>query len=471
MEPGDVSILIVDDDKDVCELLYKLMQRENFHPIMVNDGKAALAAVGSVSPDVMLLDMKMPGMEGSEVLARVKEMDQELPVVIITAYGKISGAVEAIKAGAHDYLSKPFDNNEVIRVVHKAVAERQLKRRLKSITTHFVKDGSLRDLMGPSDAVGELISMVNLVAKSNFTVVIQGETGSGKEVIARAIHNASSRSRTPFVPVDCGAIPETLLESELFGYEKGAFTGAERKKTGKIESANGGTLFLDEVANLPFASQAKLLRVIQEKRVNPVGSNRPVPVDVRLLAASNEDLHSLTQSGAFRCDLFFRLNEFTIKVPPLRERKEDILYLAKRFLDITNAELNKNAKGFSESAVEALLSFSWPGNVREFRSTIRRAALLADDVISENHLDIMKRRAGIFSVSPSKTADTEWENLSLKEIVRQNTIAIERKVLSQTLKTTAGNKAEAARMLKIDYKTIHTKIKQFGIHISGGIYG
>ena len=325
--------------------------------------------------------------------------------------------------------------------------------------------------MGPSDTVGELISMVNLVAKSNFTVVIQGETGSGKEVIARAIHNASSCSRSPFVPVDCGAIPETLLESELFGYEKGAFTGAERKKAGKIESANGGTLFLDEISNLPLPSQAKLLRVIQEKKVNPVGSNRPVPVDVRLLVASNQDLYSLTQSGAFRCDLFFRLSEFTIKVPPLRERKEDILYLAKRFLNITNAELNKNAKGFSESAVEALLSFSWPGNVREFRSTIRRAALLADDVITENHLDIMKRQAGIFAVAPSKTADTEWKNLSLKEIVRQNTIAIERKVLSQTLKNTAGNKAEAARMLKIDYKTIHTKIKQFGIHISGGIYG
>ncbi len=470
MEPVDVSILIVDDDKDVCRLLYKLMQRENFHPITVNDGEAALAAVGSVSPDVMLLDMKMPVMEGSEVLARVKEMDQELPVVIITAYGNISGAVEAIKAGAHDYLSKPFDNNEVVRVVHRAVGERQLRRRLKSITTHFVKDGSLRDLMGPSDTVGELISMVNLVAKSNFTVVIQGETGSGKEVIARAIHNASSCSRSPFVPVDCGAIPETLLESELFGYEKGAFTGAERKKAGKIESANGGTLFLDEISNLPLPSQAKLLRVIQEKKVSPVGSNRPVPVDVRLLAASNQDLYSLTQSGAFRCDLFFRLNEFTIKVPPLRERKEDILYLAKRFLDMTNAELNKSAKGFSESAVQALLSFSWPGNVREFRSTIRRAALLADDMITENHLDIMKRGAEIFSVGPSKTAHTEWKNLSLKEIVRQYTIAIERKVLSQALKNTAGNKAEAARMLKIDYKTIHTKIKQFGIHISGGIY-
>ncbi|MBL7176128.1 MAG: sigma-54-dependent Fis family transcriptional regulator [Desulfobacteraceae bacterium] len=464
MTKPNIRILIVDDDEDICMMLSQLMKREGFSPTMVNDGGPALKEVRSKSPDVMLLDIRMPSMDGTEVLGLVKEIDPDLPIVIITAHGEIRGAVEAIKGGAHDYLAKPFDNNEVIRVVHRALSEGELKRKLKNLTRHFVKDGHLRELMGPSDAVGELISMVNRVAQSNFTVVIQGETGSGKELVSQAIHSASSRSKGPFIPVDCGAIPETLLESELFGHERGAFTGAAHRKTGKIQSTNGGTLFLDEVSNLPLASQAKLLRVIQEKRVFPVGSSKHVNIDVRFLTASNKDLYGLTESGHFRSDLFFRLNEFIIKVPPLRERQEDILYLAKRFLDITNVELNKDVKGFSESALETLLAFSWPGNVREFRSTIRRAVLLANDVITENHLDIEKRREEPFFVASPKINGMPPEELSLKEIVRQNTVAVERKVLAQVLKYTGGNKAKAARLLKIDYKTMHTKVNQLGIN-------
>jgi len=301
------------------------------------------------------------------------------------------------------------------------------------------------------------------VAKSDFTVLIQGETGSGKELVAQAIHDASPRSGGAFVPVDCGAIPETLLESELFGHEKGAFTDAKFQKSGKIESARGGTLFLDEISNMPLGSQAKLLRVLQEKKVYRVGSSKPIDIDVRLLVASNKDLFALLESGSFRPDLFFRLNEFTITVPPLRERKEDIYYLVKRFLDITNAELNKNVKGFSESAIKDLMAFDWPGNVRQLRSTIRRAVLMADDLITEKHLDIMKRLPKIISTFSLKNQGISSKNMSLKKIVRQNTIAVERQVLEQALKTTGGNKARAARMLQIDYKTIHTKIKQLGI--------
>jgi len=445
-------------------MLSNLMKREGFSTITINDGKPALRAVRSRSPDVLLLDMRMPGMDGMEVLSRVKEIAPDLPVIIITAYGEIQGAVEAIKSGAHDYLAKPFDNNEVVRVVHRALSEGELKRKLKNLTSHLTKDGHLRELMGPSDAVSQLISMVNRVAQSDFTVVIQGETGSGKELIAQAIHNASSRSKGLFVPVDCGAIPETLLESEFFGHEKGAFTDAFRQRPGKIAQANKGSLFLDEITNLHLASQAKLLRVLQEKNVYPVGASKPVKVDVRLLTATNQDLFSLTESGGFRNDLFFRLNEFTIKVPPLRERKEDILYLAKRFLDITNAELNKNVKGFSESALEALLSFDWPGNVREFRSTIRRAVLLTDDVITENHFDINNRKFEQYHVTPTDIYGIPSENLSLKEIVRRKTIAVQREVLTKVLKQTGGNKAKAARLLKIDYKTMHTKVKQLGIN-------
>ncbi|MBC8247337.1 MAG: sigma-54-dependent Fis family transcriptional regulator, partial [Deltaproteobacteria bacterium] len=282
VEP-DIRILIVDDDEDICEMLSQLIQKEGFKAVVANDGEPALKAIRSFSPDVVLLDMQMPEMDGTVVLQKIQASDPDLPVIIITAYGKIRGAVEAIRAGAHGYLAKPFDHNEVIQAVHRALKERQLKQKLKHLSSQLRKDNPLRETMGPSDAVGQLIVKVNRVAKSNFTVIIQGETGSGKEVIASAIHNASLRSKAHFIPVDCGAIPETLLESELFGHEKGAFTGAHAKKSGKIAEADGGTLFLDEVPNLPLASQAKLLRVIQEKKIYPVGASRPVKIDIRLL--------------------------------------------------------------------------------------------------------------------------------------------------------------------------------------------
>ena len=469
VEP-DIRILIVDDDEDICEMLSQLIQKEGFKAVVANDGEPALKAIRSFSPDVVLLDMQMPEMDGTVVLQKIQASDPDLPVIIITAYGKIRGAVEAIRAGAHGYLAKPFDHNEVIQAVHRALKERQLKQKLKHLSSQLRKDNPLRETMGPSDAVGQLIVKVNRVAKSNFTVIIQGETGSGKEVIASAIHNASLRSKAPFIPVDCGAIPETLLESELFGHEKGAFTGAHAKKSGKIAEADGGTLFLDEVPNLPLASQAKLLRVIQEKKIYPVGASRPVKVDVRLLTASNRDLYELTKSEHFRSDLFFRLNEFTIKIPALRERKEDILYLAKRFLDITNFELNKNIKGFSESAIEALMGFNWPGNVRELRSTIRQSVLLADEVVTEKHLDIRKRLPETLKSLHSGVKYMPSAETSLKEIVRQNTVVLEREILRQTLKRTGGNKAKAARLLQIDYKTIHTKLKLLGLKNNGGDY-
>jgi two-component system nitrogen regulation response regulator GlnG len=272
-------------------------------------------------------------------------------------------------------------------VVHQALSEAKLKLKVRELSTKLQEDNPLKESMGPSDAVSRIISEVNRVAESDFTVVIVGETGSGKEVIARAIHQASSRSKASFIAVDCGAIPETLLESELFGHERGAFTGAEIQKPGKFELAQGGTLFLDEISNMPIGSQAKLLRVLQEKKVYRVGGTKPISVNVRLLVASNQDLHDLTASGSFRRDLFYRLNEFSIVVPSLRERKEDIPYLAKKFLDSANAELKKNVKGFSESALNVLFNYTWPGNVRQLRSTIRRATLLADEMIAEKHLD------------------------------------------------------------------------------------
>ena len=338
------------------------------------------------------------GNDGMEVLKRVKETDPHLPVVLITAYAEVPASVAAMRAGAFDYLAKPFDHPEVVRVVRAALAERDRRRR--SMAEEIAADNFLRVTMGPSDAVTRIIREVNRVAQSDFSVIVQGETGSGKELVARALCQLSGRAEAPFIPLDCGAIPETLIESELFGYQKGAFTGATAPKAGIFEAAHGGTLFLDEIANLPLGAQAKLLRVLQEKAVLRLGAIRPVKVDVRLVTASNQELQGLVASGQMREDLYFRLNEFTITVPPLRERKDDIPYLAKRFMDLTNKELQKNVKGFSEYCLEALLSYNWPGNVRQLRSVIRRAVLLADDLITEKHLEIKRARCRAWPSRP-----------------------------------------------------------------------
>ena len=462
MEKHDAKILIVDDEEHFRTNLCLLMEKEGFKALVAEDGDTALRIIRVHAPDIMLSDVQMPGMDGWELLKKARDLDPDLPVVMVTGFADIPGAVGAIKVGAHDYVAKPFDNYEVIRVVQRALAERELRRRVGELSSRLQENMPLREVMGPSDAVARLISEVNRVAKSDFAVVIIGETGSGKEVIARAIHQASARSKKPFMPVDCGAIPETLLESELFGHEKGAFTGAEVQKPGKFEMAEGGTLFLDEIPNMPLGSQGKLLRVLQEKKVYRVGGTKPITVNVRLLVASDQDLHDLSIAHSFRDDLYYRLSEFSIRVPPLRERKEDIPYLAKRFLDTVNVELKKQVKGFSESALNVLFNYNWPGNVRQLRSTIRRAALLADDLIEEKHWDLMRAPVPGMAFTP-KVQGEPWKGLSLKEIVHQSTTAVEREVLVHVLKVTGGNKAKAARLLKIDYKTIHEKVKKLGI--------
>lgn len=457
------KIFIVDDEKPMCDSLALLMKRQGLTTEMAYDGQAALKMVSLDPPDVLIVDLKMPGMAGLEVLRRAKRLDEDLPVILITGYAEIRGAVEAMKAGAHDYLAKPFNHDEVIRVVIRALGERELKRKLKRLSDQ-IQNASLREMMGTSEAICRLVADVSRVAKSNFSVVILGETGTGKELVARAIHQASSRSGGAFIPIDCGAIPEALLESELFGYERGAFTGALTQRPGKFETAQGGTLFLDEISNTALGAQAKLLRVLQEKTVYRIGSTTPLQVDVRVLAASNLDLEALTTVGSFRRDLFFRLNEFTIAIPPLRERMEDIVYLARRLLDITNIELKKCVKAFSSSAIEALISYSWPGNVRQLRSTVRRAVLLADEVITEEHLDMIR----VSGVTSCNAQAASYPDLPLKEIIRRNTIAVEREILTNVLRKTGGNKAKAARLLQIDYKTIHSKVKEYGIEIDGG---
>jgi len=466
MSQHDTLVLVVTHDEDMARLLSCLMKGEGFKTLEVHDKETALRTVKSEPVALMLLDSRIHHAERIETLRQVRGLDRNLPVIVLASYHDTDGAVRAINAGAYDYFSKPFQSEELIQSVHQALSRRIPKQKPKSLSDERAENDSLRDAMGPSDRIRRVASEVDRVAESDFTVVIVGETGSGKELIARTIHERGHRSEGPFVAVDCGAIPETLLESELFGHEKGAFTGADSQKPGKFELANEGTLFLDEISNMSLGSQAKLLRVLQEKEVYRVGGTKPIHVNIRLLVASNQDLQTLVDTGAFRRDLFYRLNEFSIVVPPLRERREDIAYLAKKFLDSANLELQKNVRGFSESAMNLLFNDNWPGNVRQLRSTTRRAALLADEVVTEKHLDLERvpRTAPEPEVPTiSKVEATPWRGLSLQEIVQRRVDQVEQEVLTQVLNHTRGNKARAARLLQVDYKTIHQKLKKLGI--------
>jgi two-component system nitrogen regulation response regulator GlnG len=463
--------LIVEDEEEIAQALARLVGREGLTSLLAKDGAEALQLVRAGDPDVLLTDFRMPAMDGMELMRKVGELDPDLPVILITGFAEVRGAVEAIRAGAHDYLAKPFDHHEVLRVVFRALNERRLKLELKNLASHVRNTVPLRETFGPSEAVGRLISAIKQVAGSSFSVVIVGETGSGKEVVARAIHDASPRSKGPFIPVDCGAIPEALLESQLFGHDRGAFTGADHQTAGEFEAARAGTLFLDEISNMALPFQAKLLRVLQERTFHRLGSTKSINVDVRVLAASNRNLEELCETGSFRRDLYFRLNEYTISIPPLRQRREDILFLAKRFVDITNIELGKSIKGFSPSTTEALLNYDWPGNVRQLRSVVRRAVLMGEDVITEEHIGLRKMTRGPWAENELaagwRAPDGDWDGLPLREIVGRNTGRLERQVIAQTLRRTGGNKARAARLLQVDYKTLHSKVKEYGIQIEG----
>ena len=456
------KVLVVDDVEESRYVLSRVLEDEGFQALVAENGPVGLELMRKQTPDVVLLDNKMPGMDGMEVLQEARRFDRETPIIILTAFGSIHSAVDAVKHGAYEYLTKPFDNNHLVLTVRRALESRRLIEKDRRRRPQRDGDCSLRKAMGPSEAVRHICDEVAQVAHSTFTVVITGETGSGKELVARAIHRQSQRASGPFVPVDCGSIPSSLMESELFGHEKGAFTGAVQTKIGKFELASGGTLFLDEVANLSFGLQAKFLRALQERQICRVGGTKTIDLNIRVVAATNRELSPMVASGDFRRDLYHRLNEFGIRVPPLRRRRQDISHLAQWFLDLTNEELGKQVRGVSASALEALMAYGWPGNVRELRNVIRRAVLLADEEITPAHLAIADSmgqadpdvRSGLEGALPCA---------SLKEIVRQAVMEVEENVLSEVLKQTQGNKAEAARLLHIDYKTIHTKLKRYGI--------
>jgi DNA-binding NtrC family response regulator len=339
MDDASPRVLIVDDEKDICDLVSHLLEENGIATSVACDGGSALRQLRRSSPDLLILDLRLPDMDGMEVLRRALELDDELPVVMLTAQGGVRDAAQAIREHAFDFLPKPYRHGELLRVVRLGLEKRRFLRDSHRISIQTTPRDELFSIMGRSEAVAKLVTDVNKVAGCSFNVVIVGETGSGKEVVARAIHNGGARAGKPFVAIDCGAIPEMLIESELFGHEKGAFTGAVGSSSGRFEQADGGTLFLDEILNMPLPAQAKVLRSLQEKCVCRVGGARQIKVDVRVLAACSRNLEQAVAEGLFRADLFYRLSEFALHVPALRERPEDIPYLAERFLRTTNAEL------------------------------------------------------------------------------------------------------------------------------------
>jgi two-component system nitrogen regulation response regulator GlnG len=401
---------------------------------------------------------------------------------MITGHGEHDLVVQALRGGAYDFIQKPIDRDHLVASLSRAIQMRELSRRVKEQQaalerhlndleaiveertrelreTNEVIESPLRLLMGPSGQMEKIVQQIKQVADSPLTVLVEGETGTGKELVARAIHQLSARREKPFVAVDCGAIPDTLIESELFGYEKGAFTGAHQRKEGQFQRAEGGSLFLDEIVNLPLPTQAKLLRALQERQVQPLGSKQPVRVSVRIIAAANVSLEREVRAGRFRQDVYYRLNEFAITLPPLRER-DDILHLANEFLPEASMELGRPCRKISEAAAQVLLRYHWPGNVRELRNVIRRAILLASDVIEPAHLSVIPVDS---PPTAALRAELALGGCSLKETADAAAAHAEQHAIRRVLQVTSGNKSEAARLLRTDYKTLHVKMKQYGI--------
>ncbi len=464
------KVLIIDDMEDIHWVIGEMLKSEGYLPLSARNGREAIEKIEKTYPDAVLLDIRMPEMDGIELLKEFRKRRWRIPVIVLTAFGEIPGAVEAMKLGAYDYLVKPFENQEVLLRVQRALKERELQEELNTLKSQLDERATFSELMGSSDAMKKVFEQIRCVANTDFTVVLYGETGSGKELVAKAIHNLSPRRDKNFVVVDCGSIPEHLLESELFGHEKGAFTSAYTTKEGQFELAKGGTVLLDEIGNLPLLMQNKLLRVLQEKCIRRVGGKHDIKVDIRVIVAGNERLEDLLAQNRFRRDLYYRLNEFTIEIPSLEERKDDILLLSQHFLKLTNKELNKEIRGFTEAAVERLLSYSWPGNVRELKNVIRRAILLAadNDSIEPKHLLLSKSETCYDQPPPSHGTRFDEEGCSLWEIVKKAVRDVESKTILETLKRVGGNKSKAAKLLKIDYSTLHYKIKQYGLRQFNG---
>jgi len=443
------TLLVADDDPGLRESLERTLTREGYRVVLASDGRAALERVQAGGVDLIVTDLRMPGLTGLELLRAAKAIMPDVDVILLTAFGTVEEAVKAMKDGAYDFLTKPFRREQLIKLVDKALERRDLIEQNKALKKQLEDIRAKGQMIGSSPAYRRMLSLVEQIADSSATILIQGESGAGKELVARTIHERSGRRAGPFVAVNCAALPETLLESELFGYEKGAFTGAAGRKEGRFELANGGTLFLDEVADLSLVTQPKILRVLQEGEFERLGGTRTIQVDVRIVAATNQDLAEMVKDKRFREDLYYRLNVITVRVPPLRERHEDIRLLAQHYLRVYAAKNGRKLEGFSNEALERLESYRWPGNVRELENLIERMVLLArkDRIEAE---DLPEEIAGV--KRPPRDAILELVGTPLAEI--------EQRLLDETLRITGGNKTQAAKLLGIDVRTVARKLER-----------
>jgi DNA-binding NtrC family response regulator len=458
------KILVVDDDLGMCSLLRTVFEPRGFTVAEAHDGLSALEAVRDEEPELVILDLRLPGMDGMEVLETLRAERPSLAVVMLTGSQDVRDAVRATQLGAFDYLTKPFDRDDLLLAVDRALENRALRLEVQALRHTASKSGCDRLIaqMGTSLPIRHLVAQVSMVARSDFSVLIRGETGTGKELVAQAVHDLSERRRGPLVALDCGAIPEPLMESELFGHEKGAFTGAERRRQGRFGLAEGGTCFLDEIGNLPMPLQAKLLRVLESRQVQPVGAERTTPLDVRFVAATNQDLREREQQGLFRADLYFRLAQYTIALPPLRERREDIPLLAGRFLEEARIEVRRPIQVIVPEALGRLAEYDWPGNVRELRNVVRQAVLQTTGLaIRAETIGAVLGHAPEAAAPPPAVETTGGR--PLRDIASRAAAAAERQAISEALRAYGGNKSKAARALQTDYKTLHVKMKQLGI--------
>jgi len=445
------NILVVEDEPKLRRLVELQLADEGFRAESAPDAETGLKILGNQKFDLVITDFKLPGMSGLDFLQAIKRINAHLPVVIMTAFGTVETAVEAMKHGASDYVLKPFSLAELVLIVRKELASQELREENQKLREALGKRYEYGNIVAHSDKMQAVLAMVERIAPTNTTVLLGGESGVGKDMIARAIHEHSSRAGGPFVKINSTAIPENLLESELFGYEKGAFSGATTSKPGKFELADKGSLFLDEIGDVPAATQVKLLRVLQEREFERLGGTRTIKVDVRLIAATNRDLRAALEEGTFREDLYYRLNVVAIDVPPLREHKEDIPDLARFFLNKYSREVGKQVKGIAPPAMKALMEFHWPGNVRELENIIQRGvALSAGDTldVADIHLDQPARASGgAAPVLPAGMTLDQWEDEIIREALRQAN----------------GNKSQAARALGLTRNALRYRLSKIGV--------
>lgn len=453
------TVLIVDDDPGHLTMLKTVVESWGYRVTVADDGRKAVEKVKQGPFDLILMDVRMTVMSGIEALKQIKAYNPAIPVLIMTAYSSVSTAVETLKAGAYDYLTKPLDFEGLQLTLERALEHSALKAENRALREELRTGFNMSNIIGKSRAMRELIDMVAMVSPSDATVLITGESGTGKELVAKSIHANSRRNEKGFVVVNCAALTETLLESELFGHEKGAFTGADRRREGRFMQADQGTIFLDEIGEMSHVMQAKLLRVLQEKEIQRVGGAETLPVDVRIIAATNRDLQQEVAEGNFREDLYYRLNVVTLTVPPLRERSDDIPLLAAYFLEKYAARNRKQLKGFTPVAMDALIKYDWPGNVRELENAVERAVILSTgEYLTEKvfPLSILQDYDGESNTSGVRSDPEEPRSLE----------AVERQAIMDALKASGGNKSEAARMLGINRKTLYTKLKTYGVEES-----